>query len=408
MVRSVETFCHDSICVSRDSTGGYSGTVGTQTQWSQFAESERRVVLELLVHGPLSRTELAGRLDLSAPSLTRLTRPLIVSGLVTEADEVQPTGNGRPSQPLGIDPARGSFVGVKLTGTTAFAVLTDLGAEILRSREADLGDRSPQSVTAVLSDLVAGVCEGGTPDAVGIGIGGQVRDGGLIRRAPFLHWTDVDLGGPLMRRTGLPVVVSNDLDALMEAEHWFGDGRDVGSFAAITIGAGVGTGLIVNDRLVGGPDSGIGLTGHFPLDPFGPTCPDGHRGCAEALLVQESIRSQTAVLLGRHVTYDEVLDLAQDGDPTAVQVVARSSHALGVLVAAVANIAQPERIILTGEGVRLAHVGRSHLHRAIAQMRDPIASDLDVRVIDDDPALWARGAAAVAIQHTVTDRLPAM
>lgn len=380
-----------------------------KSQWAELSDSERRVVLELLVHGPLSRTELATRLDLSTPSLTRLTRPLVASGLVDEVDEVddgQPRGNGRPLQPLGIDVARGTFVGVKLTGSHAHAVLTDLQADILDTRSAVLPERSPQAVTAVLVGLVAELSRGTAPDAIGIGIGGQVLRPGTVRRAPFLHWTDVDLATPVMEATGLPVVVANDLDALMEAEHWFGDGRDVKSFAAITIGVGVGTGLIVNDQLVGGPDSGIGLTGHFPLDPFGPTCPDGHRGCAEALLVQESIRSQATVLLGRSVTYDELLDMAEDGDATALQVVGRSAHGLGVLVAAVANIAQPERIILTGEGVRLAHVGRTHLMQAIAQMRDPIASQLDVRVIDDDPLLWARGAAAVAIQRTVTDDLP--
>lgn len=380
--------------------------MGSMTRWSALTDSERRVVLELLVHGPLSRTELAERLDLSAPSLTRLTRPLLSTGLLKEADEVQPHGNGRPLQPLDVDPELGTFVGIKLTGAHAYAVLTDLRADILDSRVTSLADRRPETVCAALVSLVEELSPDTPPTAVGVGIGGQVRNSRTVRRAPFLHWRDVDLGTPLMRATGVPCVAANDLDALMEAEHWFGDGRDVASFATVTIGAGVGTGLIIHDRVVGGPDSGIGLTGHFPLDPFGPACPDGHRGCAEALLVSESIRAQATMLLGRAVTYDEVLDLAEAGDPAADQVVGRSAHALGVLVAAVANIAQPERIILTGEGMRLAHVGRARLLVAIRQLRDPLASELDLRVIDDDPTLWARGAAAVAIQHAVKDLLP--
>jgi predicted NBD/HSP70 family sugar kinase len=169
----------------------------------------------------------------------------------------------------------------------------------------------------------------------------------------------------------------------------------------LTIGAGVGGGLVIHDHLVSGPDSGLGLLGHFPVDPLGPSCPEGHRGCVKALLTTDAIRSQAALTLGRPVTYDEVLDLAEAGNPVADQIVGRAAHAFGTLIAAVANIAQPERIILTGEGIRLAQVAESRVRAGIAQARHAEASPIDLRFINDDPTLWARGAAAVAIQRTV-------
>lgn len=373
--------------------------------WAPLADSERRVVLELLVHGPLARTELADRLRLSAPSLTRLTRPLLTAGIIGDALDAPTHTGGRPLQPLAVDPDLQHFVGIKLTGSQIHGVLTNLRADIETSTVEDIEDRSPEAVTTQLSDVVTRLTRTTSPAAVGIGLGGVVRDSTLVHRAPFLLWHDVDLGEMVSRATGLPCIISNDLDALMEAEHWFGDGRDVRSFATLTIGAGVGGGLIIHDRLVTGPDSGIGLLGHFPLDPFGPACPDGHRGCAMAMLTSESMRAQAMMLLGRPVGYEDLLDMAQLGDPVVDQVVGRSAHALGVLIAAVANIAQPERIILTGEGIRLAHVGRHRMEEAIRQSRDPLASDLDLRIIDEDPFLWARGAAAVAIQRTVLEGL---
>ena len=374
--------------------------------WTPLSDSERRVVLELLVHGPLARTELADRLGLSAPSLTRLTRPLLLAGVIDDAPDAPTRSGGRPLQPLEIDPTLQHFIGVKLTGTHVHGVLTNLRADIEASTVATIVDRSPQEVSALLADVVSQLSGSVHPAAVGIGLGGMVRDYTLVHRAPFLHWSDVDLGAMLRTQVGLPCAISNDLDALMEAEHWFGDGRDVRSFATLTIGAGVGGGLVIHDKLVTGPDSGLGLLEHFPLDPFGPACPDGHRGCAEALLTTDSMRTQAMMLLGRAVSYDELLDLAELGDPAADQVVGRSAHALGVLIAAVANVAQPERIILTGEGIRLAHVGKDRMEEAIRQSRDPLASDLDLRIYDEDPLLWARGAAAVAIQRTVLDGLP--
>ena len=101
-----------------------------------------------------------------------------------------------------------------------------------------------------------------------------------------------------------------------------------------------------------------------------------------------SIQTQTSLALGRSTSYDQVLDLATAGDPTADRKVSNAARALGVLIA---NIALPERILLTGEGIRLAKVGWDRLQDSIGENRNPEASKLDVRLIDDDPILWAAG-----------------
>lgn len=375
--------------------------------WAPLLPSARRVTLEVLLHGPLARSELADRLGLSTASLTRLTKPLMDAGLLREVDTPNPRGGGRPLQPLDVDPDVQRFIGIKLAGFRAYGVLTNLRADILDRASVEITEHDVEAVVAKIAELVTALDDPGRPvAAVGIGIGGVVHDFARVQRAVFLHWKDVDLGAAVSRATGRPTVVSNDLDALLEAEHWFGDGRDVDSFAVLTIGAGVGGGLVIHDRLVGGPDSGLGLLGHFPVDPLGPICPEGHRGCVKALLTTDGIRSQAALTLGRSVTYDEVLDLADAGNEVADQVVGRAAHAFGTLIAAVANIAQPERIILTGEGIRLAQVAEARVRAAIAQSRHPEASPIDLRFINDDPTLWARGAAAVAIQRTVLAVLP--
>jgi predicted NBD/HSP70 family sugar kinase len=123
------------------------------------------------------------------------------------------------------------------------------------------------------------------------------------------------------------------------------------------------------------------------------------------MLSIESVQSQASLALGRHVGYAEILDLAVVGDPVAARIVGNAARGFGVLIAAVANIALPQRIILTGEGIRLAEVGWDRLVAGIAASRNPEASQLDVRVLPDDPLLWARGAASVAIQRTVLDDL---
>lgn len=118
-----------------------------------------------------------------------------------------------------------------------------------------------------------------------------------------------------------------------------------------------------------------------------------------------SIQTQESLALGRPASYDQVLDLATAGDPAADRIVGNAARAFGVLIAAVANIAPPEWILLTGEGIRLAEVGWDRLQDSVQENRNLEASKLDVRPLDDDPILWSRGAAAVAIQRTVLGEL---
>ena len=146
--------------------------------------------------------------------------------------------------------------------------------------------------------------------ALGVGLGGLVEGYTVVRRAPFLDWTDVPLGPMLAHATGLPTVIENDVVALTEAEHWFGSGRGLDRFAVLTVGAGVGYGAVVNGGTVLSPDSGIGLVGHWPLDESGPLCPQGHPGCAQAMLATPGIVGAMSSVLGRSVDYDECLDLA--------------------------------------------------------------------------------------------------
>lgn len=382
--------------------------LGRTSRWSALAPSNRRVALEVLLHGPLARTEIADRLGLSTPSLTRITKPLLDSGILREVAPSRSAerDGGRPREPLEVNADLDRFVGIKLAGYRAYGVLTNLRADILATCTRDIANQGVAAVLRVLAEVTAELsATGSAPAAIGVAVGGAVRNSSFIVRAPFLHWENIDLGELLREVTAQPVVVANDLDALMEAEHWFGDGRDVANFATLTIGAGVGGGLVVHDRLVTGRESGLGLLGHFPIDPLGPACREGHRGCADALLTTEGIQGQAALAYGRPLKYDEILDRAVAGDSIADNIVGRAAYGLGTLIAAVANIAQPERILLTGEGIRLAQVGAVRLQAGVRQARVPEASDLDIRIIDDDPTLWARGAAAVAIQSTVLDQL---
>ncbi|MEV6317699.1 ROK family transcriptional regulator [Streptomyces sp. NPDC051776] len=371
--------------------------------WTRLTGTAHAIALEVLLRGPLPRSELARRLGLSAASVTRLAKPLLDSGLLIEEGPSQQSRTGRPTRPLDIAPSSHHFIGVKVTGEDAHAVLTTLRAEVIASCRSDLRGKDPEAVVATVAGLVAELASGAPHvTALGLSLGGQVPDHRTVVAAPFLEWTeDIALGALLEEATGLPTVVENDLLALTRAEHWFGAARDHDRFAVLTTGVSVGYGLVVHGAVVDSPDAGVGLVGHFPLDPLGPMCPEGHRGCASAMLSMPSVCASVSVGLQRPVTYEECLDLAAEGHPVAEPVITASARALGRLVAAVANLTMTPLVILTGEGIRLAEVARPALDEALRRDRNPRAAPLSLEVQAVDFAQWARGAAATAVQDYV-------
>jgi predicted NBD/HSP70 family sugar kinase len=369
--------------------------------WPALDGLARDLSLEVLIRGPLPRRELASKFGVSAATLTRTVAPLLESGVLVELEEPLAGGLGRPARLVDVPASTHRFVGIKLSEESAHAVLTDLRAGILASATRVLDSLEPARVADSIGRLVAELDAGGEATAVGISFGGVSHDGRTVARAPFLDWQDVSLARLVEETTRLPVVLSNDLVALAGAEHWFGEGRTVHNFAVLTIGIGVGYGLVVHDRVVTHRDVGVGLVGHYPLDPQGPLCPSGHHGCAEAMLTTTGISSQVSIAHRRTVGYSEALELARSGDPVARDVVTSAGLALGRLIAAVANLAMPDRIFLSGEGIELASVAWDSVREGLQRDRDPAASPVDVVVQPYDSDQWARGAAAIAIQDHV-------
>ena len=373
--------------------------------WTPESGVTRSVALEVLLNGPISRAEIARRLDLSPGSLTRLSTPLIDSGLLIEVEERAEGRAGRPSRPLDVVVDSQHFIGMKLTGDEVVGVTTDLRANVLASASVSLSSREPNAVAKVISKLAKELAEHvPSVTALGVGIGGLVEAHTVVTSAPFLGWANVPLGSMLENLTGIPTVIENDVTAFTELEHWFGAGSGLDRFAVLTLGVGVGYGLVIHDDIVVDSDSGIGLVGHWPLDPFGPLCPSGHRGCARSVLTQEAISGAVSTVLNRQVSYEEALELAEEGEPAARRVVDDAGRGLGRLLAAIANLTAPERIILGGEGVGLVDVAEEAIQEGIQMDRDPRARKLDLVTTPGDNTEWCRGAAVIAIQRYVLGR----
>lgn len=372
-------------------------------------DSAHQVALHVLRHGPLPRSALARAMHLSPGSLTRLSKPLLGTGLLVESSQVTDPATRRPTRPLDVAVDTFGFVGVDVTGTDVWAVSTDLRGTVLTDAHVPLRGTEPTDVADAVAGLVSTLHPGGADGGgvqlagVGVAIGGHVDPSGRVIHADFLGWrTPVDLAGLVHTRTGVSVIIGNDLACLTRAEHWFGLGRDHESFAVVTIGAGVGYGLVLGDRVVETPDTSLQLLGHLPLNRTGPRCTDGHRGCASALLTTTAVLGVAAVAMGGPVTWQALVHAAAAGDRRARHVVDDAAADLGQLVAVIANTTSVDRILLTGEGVDLAVLGDASLRRAVSDHRDPRARTVDITVRPHDFLVWAHGAAGAAVKDFTT------
>ncbi|MFF4272195.1 ROK family protein [Streptomyces sp. NPDC001536] len=366
-----------------------------------------QVFTTVLSQGPLARLEVARRVGLSAAAVTKAVRPLIEAGYLVEgADEEARPALGRPANLVRVAGGRALFIGVKVTGGEIIGVLTDLCCRIRVARHVPLSDRSAKAVLASIADLVQDLlteADGVPVLGLGIAVSGDVdRTEGTVRYSPFLDWRDVPLAELATLTTGLPVTVDNDVRALTVAEQWFGAGAGLSDFAVVTVGAGIGCGLVVHGRVVAGAHGVAGEIGHVTVDPDGPLCHCGNRGCVEAIAGEAAIVRRIQEITGVELAdAAEALTLARRGVAGAREVYARAGEAIGRGIATVANLLGPERVIISGEGLAAYDLFAGQIRDAFVAAAFGSAAQCDVQTRPLPFEEWARGAAATAIQSFV-------
>ncbi len=385
-------------------------------------EINRNLVLNLIKkHGPISRAEVARLSNLSAATVSGITAEFIDSDLVRETGEGESRGGRRPVM-LRLNHRARFVVGVKLMETAVTCALTDLDAQVLyHSVTPFAGTEAPVTpetvVAAVIKAVEQTIAESGVDGerlvGIGLGMAGTVdRAAGIVRYSPFFEWRNVQLAQPIGDHFQLPVYLENDVNTLTIAEKWFGYGHDVNDFVVVTVGRGVGAGIVVNGQSYGGASGGAGEFGHIPL------CADGQLRTLEDLASDPALLREARAALDRELprtdgqqghqdsllaraeplTIEAVFAAADAGDALAQQLLADSGRWLGIGIAALINILDPRLIIVAGEGVRAGSWRLNAMHEAIEEHTFAgLAGDVEIVVEPSGDETWARGAACVVL-----------
>lgn len=356
-------------------------------------------------HGPVSRTDLAATAQLSPATVSGITGGLIDQGLVAERATGESTGGRRPVL-LAFNTDAGIACGVKLTDSEIVVVLTDLDARVLDQRTQPFGDdRSPAQFVRQLAELIGKITSSHPTKrlfGVGIGMAGGIdRPSGVCRFSPFLHWHDVPVRDLVERALDLPVVVENDVNTLTFAEGMFGAGSSSRSFIVVTLGRGVGFGMMLNGSLYRG-DRGLGgELGHVTVDVDGPPCECGKHGCLESLVGLPAVMRRIQDATGREIAMSDVEALAGAGDRATLEILDEVGSILGLQLANLVNLLEPSLVIIGGEGAPLLNLFRTPLMNAVE--RHCFAGLFDgLRLVIEpwDDYSWARGAAGLLLQQT--------
>jgi glucokinase-like ROK family protein len=362
-------------------------------------------------YGPIARVEIARRTGLSPATISGITGELIRKNLVLEKEAGDSNG-GRPPILLAINPRGGFVVGIKLTETQAIGALTDLEATIISKRTDPITDHTPASVVKSLAELVnALVSESGVFKkqllGVGLGLAGIIDAGrGILRQSPIYKWRDVPLREMLQKRVKAPVYIDNDVNTLTLAEKWFGSGQATDDFVTVTVGRGVGMGIVVNGQFYRGAGGGAGELGHTVVDPSGPLCECGKRGCLETYVGDPALLRAAAEAWKRGEmgaeahSPEELASLAASGDAGAIQIFRQAGEVLGRSIANLVNILNPGRIILSGEGTRAGKWLFDPMCETIQRFAMPgLANDVEIKIDAWGDDAWARGAASLVLRE---------
>lgn len=369
------------------------------------------VLNTIKTYGLISRAETARFTKLSAATVSGITAELIDDGLIFEKETGDSKGGRRPIL-LALNPQGGYVVGLKLLESQVVGVLTDLEATVLakytQSLENHSLDQTIDTLGLVVESLVS-QCDLEQKQLLGVGLGlAGIIDAqrGRLRHSPIFGWRDLAIGDLLRERVQAPIHIGNDVDTLTLTEKWFGKGQGLDNFLTVTIGRGVGLGIVVNGEIYSGFQGGAGEFGHIVIDPAGPQCACGNRGCLETYVSDPALlrKAKEAVERGELPetvqSLDDLLQQALAGNPAAIAIFAQAGQVLGRGIANLINIFSPQQIIISGEGVRAGDLIFAPMYDTIARHVMPgLAEDTDIEVDVWNDDAWARGAASLVLQE---------
>lgn len=372
-----------------------------------------KVLAGLTRLGPVSRSELARHTRLAPSTVSTIVGQLMESGMIEEvplgSEARRDAGAGRPPTLIALHRKAGTVVGIDLGKRHVRVAVADLGHQRLAERDEllEVGASANQGIECAVA-LVQEVLQESqvrrdTVLAVGMGIPGPVQaDTGELGDSTILPgWVGVRARDVMTDALGLPVHVDNDANLGALAEWSWGAAHGCTDVVYLKIATGVGAGLIVNGQPFRGAGGTAGEIGHLVIDPGGPVCRCGNRGCLEVFAGGDAVLEALRLTHGS-MTLTEVIHRAHQGDPGCRRALTDAGRTVGTALAAVCNLFNPQRVVVGGELGTAGAVLLDPLRESLGRSAIRSAAD-DVEVVEATLGDRAEVLGAIALAMRAAD-----
>jgi predicted NBD/HSP70 family sugar kinase len=327
---------------------------------SSLRELNRLKIVDYLrLNGSASRAELSRRTGLSRSTVSTLVADLQRRGIVV-AQPGQFAGEGQPGRPaalLQLDPSAGAAIGVDFDHDRLRVAVSDLSRIVLAEAtvrfDVDHDATGALDLAADLVEQLLGEVDIGRDHVIGTGM---ALAGPIDHKRAALHkstvlpgWMDVDAGAELERRVGTTVYVDNDANLGALAEVTLGAGRSARFATYIQVGSGVGAGMVVDGRPYRGARGTAGEIGHVVVDPQGPLCRCGNRGCLETVASTGALLELVNASRAGELTVQEMIAEALAGDAGCRRAITDAGRMVGGVLAGLVNLFGPEMVVIGGD-----------------------------------------------------------
>jgi predicted NBD/HSP70 family sugar kinase len=390
------------------SKSGVRGLKRIDLAYVELASSEdardinRDIVLEIIrSQQPVARADLARASGLQPSTISAIVEQLIHEKWVSEG-AVSRRPRGRPSTLLSLNEAM-VILAADVRPHQAIVALVDLNGRFLAREGVPLVSDAARSVEKIAQCMqsMRGFHRGRSFEGIGISMPGRVDpESQRLILAPNLKWADFDIKGAIERKMQLQVELANAANACLLAELWSGRLDGIRNAVLITIAEGVGGAILANGQIITSVSGLAGEFGHCPIDPTGPVCGCGQRGCWEVYASSNAALRYYAEInpQANGTSISELLRMADEGDPTALAAVSRQAVQIGRGLRLVTASLAPEVILISGDITtlwsRFGPIIRQEMERTMLAGAAPV---LDIT--KDGELSRLRGAAAVVLQR---------
>lgn len=379
----------------------------TMRELTQGASTEdirginRRHVLNLIrTRQPISRAQLSRESGLQRSTISLIVEELVEDRWVLESPAGAVVRGRRPTL-LRLNEER-VIIGVDIRPSQTTVVVSDAHGRFTR-QETLPTTPDAEATLARLAECVQSLvkrCKGKKVEGIGVSLPGRYDAAtGRLIFAPNLGWRQVDVLTPLRAATGLEVVAENAANACVLAAVWFGQVEGSRDFVVVTVSEGIGTGILANGQMLRGAGGMAGEFGHVTMDPAGPECGCGGRGCWEVFASNRAGLRYFTEEGGAEVTFAELLSLAEQGDEAAGRAVQRMAEHLGRGMKTVAGALAPEWIVVVGEVTRAWARYGPVLEAELEKQMQPGARAPRVVAASEQELARLRGTVALVLQE---------